>query len=296
MTARPDFLADSLIVAAHADDELLWFGSILPEVDEVVIVFRDFWAKPGLGDRRARALAEHPHPRIGFLGLAESGAAGCADWSDPRESEDGIRLGFETQRRGLTRAARIALPKVGPLAGAAAPAERVEALYRANFMRLVADLRPRLRPGMNVFTHNPWGEYGHEEHVQLFRALQTLRREIGFRLWMSNYATDRSLPMAMRYFRAAPGPYLRLPVDKGYADRVAAAYKRHDCWTWADDWAWFDEECFMEAPEEGEEPRPHRHLFPLNLFTIDAARPVSWVPRAIGAAAVSAAAVAALDL
>ncbi len=292
---RPDFLADSLIVAAHADDELLWFGSILPQVDEAVIVFRDFWAKPGLGDKRAAALAEYPHPKIGFLGLDESGAAGCADWSDPKESDHGIELGMETSKRGLTRAAKLAMARIGPRAGAAVASERVERLYRANFALLVERLRPRLRPGMNVFTHNPWGEYGHEEHVQVFRALQLLRREIGFKLWMSNYATERSLPLAMRYFRAAPGPHIRLPVDKAYADRVAEIYKRHDCWTWDDGWAWFDEECFMQAPEEGAAPKPHQHLFPLNIFTIDARKPVKWVPVAIGAAAMSAAVVAMAD-
>jgi LmbE family N-acetylglucosaminyl deacetylase len=288
MMARPDFLRDSLIIAAHADDELLWFGSILQQTDEVLVVFRDFWAKPGLGDRRARALADHPHPRISFLGLAESGAAGCADWVDPVETGHGIRLGLESSRRRFTHAAKLALSRLDQRAGGAVASDAVDRLYRANFEQLVERLRPRLRPSMNVFTHNPWGEYGHEEHVQVFRALQLLRREIGFTLWMSNYATERSLPMAMRYFHAAPGPYRRLPVDKAYADAVAEAYKRHDCWTWADDWAWFDEECFMEAPDSSASPKAHQHLFPLNVFTIDAARRVKWLPIAVGAAASAA--------
>ena len=34
MTHKPAFLEDSLIVAAHPDDELLWFTSILKDVDE----------------------------------------------------------------------------------------------------------------------------------------------------------------------------------------------------------------------------------------------------------------------
>ena len=99
-----------------------------------------------------------------------------------------------------------------------------------------------------------------------------LRSEIGFRLWMSNYCTNRSLPLAMRYFPASSAPYLRLPADKDFANEVADVYKRHGCWTWSDDWTWFEDECFMEAPEGVGAPVSGGHLFPLNMFTVDTPR------------------------
>ena len=34
-----DLLTNSVIVAAHPDDELLWFGAILKQVDQVIVVF-----------------------------------------------------------------------------------------------------------------------------------------------------------------------------------------------------------------------------------------------------------------
>ncbi|PHR21057.1 MAG: hypothetical protein COA37_14310 [Hoeflea sp.] len=140
------------------------------------------------------------------------------------------------------------------------------------------------------------GEYGHEEHVQVFRALQSLQREIGFKLWMSNYCTERALPLAMRYFQTLPGRYIRLPTNKDFAEQVAGVYKYHQCWTWSDDWAWFDEECYVLAPEQGAEPRPHQHLLPLNMFTIAPDQPRSSVPALVGTALASAAITAALDL
>ncbi len=76
--------------------------------------------------------------------------------------------------------------------------------YRENYETLYRTLQPRLKPDMNVFTHNPWGEYGHEDHVQVFRVLDRLRDEIGFKLWMSNYCTERSMPLAMQYFSRKP--------------------------------------------------------------------------------------------
>jgi hypothetical protein len=285
---RPDFLTDSLIVAAHADDEVLWFSSILPQVDEVIVVYRDFWAQPQIGAQRTAALAAHPHPNVTCLNVDESGSYGCADWANPTLTDDGIALGLEADRRAATRLARKSIARVARRNGVVA-AETVARAYAANASVIREALRPRLHAGMNVFTHNPWGEYGHEEHIQVFRVLEQLREEIGFRLWMSNYCTERSLPLAMRYFVQAPGRYLRLPSDKVFAEKVADCYKRAGCWTWADDWAWFDEECFMEAPRSADNAQPHRHLFPLNLFTIDGDRQKNWLPLALTMSVASAA-------
>lgn len=294
MPKRDAFLEDSLIVGAHPDDELLWFNSILRDVDEVIVVYRDFWAQPGLGEAREAAISDYPRDNVTLLGIAESGAHGCADWTDPALTDSGIAFTLEAQRREVTRLARKSLSVVQAIDPGRVSSDSVARLYQANYVAVREALRPRLRPGVNVFTHNPWGEYGHEEHVQVFRALSSLREEIGFRLWMSNYCTERALPLAMRHFSLSPGRYVRLPTDKAFADLVADTYRRHDCWTWSDDWVWFDEEFFMEAPRADADPTPHAHLFPLNFFTIDAARPRKWLPIALTMSAASAALAATL--
>lgn len=289
MPERPAFLDNALIVAAHADDEVLWFNSILPRVDHVIVVYREFWADRQIGRRRAKALAEHPHPNVTCLDVDESGVYGCAGWTAPQTSPFGLALGYEAGRRALTRLARKSVARLSAGRGGGVAPETVSAAYERNYAIIRDRLRPLLRTDMNVFTHNPWGEYGHEEHVQVFRALDELRGEIGFRLWMSNYCTERALPLAMRYFAADPGGYVRLPADKAFADRVADVYKAHGCWTWDDDWAWFDEECFMEAPRCLADAGAHAHLFPLNLFRIDAPQGREWLPIALTVSAASAA-------
>jgi LmbE family N-acetylglucosaminyl deacetylase len=279
-----------VIIGAHPDDELLWFNAIIRDVDAVIVVFRDFWAQPGIGTRRAAALADYPRDNVTSLDISEAGAYGCADWLEPKLNEHGIVLGLEASRREITRVARNSLARVAATADPVSlQASGVARAYALNHHAIYAALKPRLHADMNVFTHNPWGEYGHEEHVQVFRVVDRLRREIGFKLWMSNYCTDRSMPLAMRYFRQAPGEYLRLPTDKAFAERVADVYKRHDCWTWDDDWAWFDEECYMEAPRAHSDSAAHRHLFPLNFFTIDKPRAKKWLPLALTMSAASAA-------
>ncbi|TDH34196.1 hypothetical protein E2A64_16065 [Pseudohoeflea suaedae] len=267
MTARPEFLNNSLIIGAHPDDELLWFNAILHLVDEVAIVYRSFWAQPDLAEKRAKAIAAFPRDGVFCLDIEESGAYGCANWASPEENDVGLAFTLEWRKREVKRAAKRALGSVG-LPNLLVARRSVLDAYRENFELIRTRLRPRLRADMNVFTHNPWGEYGHEEHVQVFRALQSLQREIGFKLWMSNYCSERTLPLAMRYFQTSPGGYIRLPTNKQFAEQVAQVYKDHQCWTWSDDWAWFDEECYILAPDQGKEPEPQQHLLPLNMFTI----------------------------
>jgi LmbE family N-acetylglucosaminyl deacetylase len=283
MIERKDLLRNSLIVAAHADDEILWFNSIAADVDRILVVYCDFWAHPELGRRRQAAFAEYPR-QIECLGIDESGAAGCADWSTPALTDHGIALGYEANRRALTRIAKKSLSMVAAYDAAKVATESVSDAYRANFDAICAALEPRLTADMNVFTHNPWGEYGHEEHIQVFRALEKLRDKIGFRLWMTNYCTERALPLALRYFSGSPNTYVRLPCDKDFASAVADVYRRHGCWTWKDDWSWFEDECFMEAPREYAPRRAHNHLFPLNFFAIDdEVQRRNWLPLAITA-------------
>jgi hypothetical protein len=124
---------------------------------------------------------------------------------------------------------------------------------------------------MNVLTHNPWGEYGHEEHVQIFRVLRALQDEIEFGLWVPNYCSDRALPLATRYFSREATDYIRFATDKDYATKLAELYIQEGCWTWADAWAWFDEECFIEASSLTPGEAAYSHLFPLNLFKFGAA-------------------------
>ena len=263
MAERHSFLRDSLIIAAHPDDELLWFGSILRQVDRVVMVFEDFWPDPSIGPARARALANFPRDGVESLRLAEAATYGCADWRRPVLTDFGLWLGREAIKRDLKQRA---LRLVGK---SRAPRQGIEAHYRENFEAVRAALKPSLHAGSNVFTHNPWGEYGHEDHVRVFRALDSLRREIGFSLWMSNYATERSLPLALRYLSDEAVQPITLPVDKVFADQVAQVYRDAGCWTWADTWHWFDTEQFLPAPERPRDLATQGHLFPLNLFNID---------------------------
>ena len=260
---RPTMLSNSMIVVAHPDDELLWFGSILKQVDQVVVVFEDFWPDPSIGPARAKALANFPREGVSSLRMPEAATYGCADWQNPKISQWGIELSRECEKRDAKQ-------KLKRLAGKSnAPKAGIRQTYQQNFDIMKDKLRDMLTPDMNVFTHNPWGEYGHEDHVQVHRVLSDLREEVGFTMWMSNYCTERALPLAATYFESERPEYETLWVDKVFADQVAQVYRDAGCWTWADDWKWFNTECFMQAPREQNMLKSQGHLFPMNMFNID---------------------------
>lgn len=141
---------NSLIIAAHPDDELLWFAAILHKVDRVIIAFEDFWPDPNMGPARAKALTNYPRNNVSSLRLSEAATYGCADWNNPEVSQWGIELGRtcelrDAKQKALRLAGKSKAPKLG-----------IRVRYQSNFDELTERLRPELSADMNVFTHNPW--------------------------------------------------------------------------------------------------------------------------------------------
>lgn len=240
-------LENSVLVVAHPDDEVLWFSSLLSDIDKIVILFKDLRAEPELGPRRARAIAELPF-EVACLEIPEVGTYGLADWKRPVRSPYGMVL---------------------DRAGSRADASRD---YEANFHTIRTRLRRHLSAGLNVFTHNPWGEYGHEDHVQVYRVIESLRAEMGYALWVSSYISSRSQPLADKYAPGAPDPICRR-IDTGKSMRIAGIYQRHRCWTWADDWMWDAQEYFLSCPVDS---APDARASPI------AASPLlRWIPESV---------------
>ncbi|NKB26519.1 MAG: hypothetical protein GKR99_02715 [Rhodobacteraceae bacterium] len=225
-------IEDATVIVAHPDDEILWFASALPRAAQVIIAFQDYARRPGLGARRAAAMAALPFP-VDALALAEAGTFDAVNWSDPILTDHGLAMNAPGQLGAVIDA------------------------YAANFRALTKALSARLNPGSRVFTHNPWGEYGHADHVQLYRVLEHLQPRIGFQMWVSGFVSRRTSALARRY-AATPGPILRARPDPDLADQVMRTYQSHDCWTWKEDWVWPMEEVFLPAPlqliENGEAP------------------------------------------
>lgn len=239
-------LAGCAVVMAHPDDEILWASSILRRAGLILLAFGPLAGQPGLGPGRARALAAFPLPTIVHLALQEAGALERADWAAPRPTAAGLQL------------------RADPFG----PHPRAARDYAANHARLVAELTTRLAGVAQVITHNPWGEYGHEEHVQLFRAVCDVQAVLGFEVWVSCYAAPRSMPLLLAE-RHRIGPATpALPTDPALAAEVMALYTAQDVWTWYPDYRWPDTERFFRLLPADTPPAPCDPLA-LNFLPID---------------------------
>ena len=97
----------------------------------------------------------------------------------------------------------------------------------------------------NVWTHNPWGEYGHEEHVQVYRAVTKLQKIYNFKLWFPAYVSNKSKKLFIRYIDVLENNKNKYKTNYKVIEKIKKIYIKNGCWTWFDNWTWFDEEWFI---------------------------------------------------
>lgn len=230
----------SVLIVAHPDDEILWFGSVVGSVDAIVICFLHDPSNPELSAARLRALAAHPlADRIKCLELTETCSFGLAEWEAPEVSQSGLRIRAATE---------------------------VAEQYERTASVLKTALTPYVMDAANIFTHNPWGEYGHEEHVMVHRAVAALAEESRATVWYSNYASNWSYKLMRRYLDRTTTKVFRRTVPIAEMARMAEAYRDNHCWTWFDDYTWFDNEYFVRGPLKETAGAGFGWLFPVNLI------------------------------
>ena len=241
----------SILIVAHPDDEALWFTSILDKVDEVVLCFLEVDSNAMWTTGRRKCIDEHPMGNISCLGLRESGVFDAANWQRPERT----RFGLEISSKNFS-----------------------DKIYKKNYNQLKRLLQNKLSSYSNVFTHNPWGEYGNEEHVQVYRVVRELQKKHHFTLWFSNYCSNKSLNLMLQHISEFSSSYVILRTNKRLGHRLRNLYRRHDCWTWYDDFVWSNEEVFMPDNEPQEGDGAYGHVFPLNLVKIQLAKQADHPP------------------
>ncbi len=215
------------VVVAHPDDEALWLSAALAGAGRVVFCFGDQFSGVKKSAARRRAVAALKLPGLVSLDLVESGVRKLVDWPQARFTPAGI--------------------EIADTAGAAR--------YAANYAALLAALRPQLAGCTEVYTHNPWGEYGHPEHVQVYRAVAALQAELGFTLWFSNYVGPLTWRLAQEMGPCWARREVRRP-DVRAARRLFWTYWRHGAWTWPLSHRWPRTETYYAQPADGAGLRP----------------------------------------
>ncbi|MBS0273129.1 MAG: PIG-L family deacetylase [Proteobacteria bacterium] len=209
------------LVVAHPDDESLWFSSVLSSVDRIVFCFGDQFGESKKAAARRRAVSALPLQGLLNLALPESGTRFFVDWARPQLTQFGIAI---TDPAACVR-------------------------YEDNYGSLIEGLRTALAGCDAVHTHNPWGEYGHPDHIQVYRAVTALQAELGYTIWFTNYAGAASWPLVQQ-IAGQPCWAQRRAVrpDTATARALMRVYARNGAWTWTRAHRWPAEEMLYAQP------------------------------------------------
>lgn len=231
---------NAVVVVAHPDDEILWFSSVLERAARIVVCFIDAEHSPEIGAARQRSLDEHAYTdKITNLDLEQVKSHNQSAWPEPEETDYGLRLVRNPDH---------------------------DEPFIEQAQRVATALEPIIAAADNVYTHNPWGEYGHEDHVQVCRIVTDLAQKHGASTWYSSYVSNKSIALMRRYAGGFDHDYYTMPVDTVKAREIADTYFRNDAWTFIDDYRWFDSECFIKGPLVAK-PVPGS-LFPVNFIRV----------------------------
>jgi len=243
MMLFPAMLERSIIVSAHPDDEVLWFSSILGKVNEIVVCFVNNESCPEWTVGRRKSLSAYPLKNLSILNINQSEVFNGGDWNNPVVTDYGIEI---TNKKVSHRSEQ----------------------YKNNYEQLKQQLEAHVMGCLNVFTHNPWGEYGHEEHIQVYRVVKSLQGKMKFNLWYPNYVSNKSFRLMLNHLNRFHFGYASFETNKALAHEIRDIYKRNKCWTWYDHWEWYSEESFVIERDFEQGDKRVGNLFPTNLIKV----------------------------
>lgn len=234
-----DFATGAILVVAHPDDEILWFSGVLRDVKRIVVCFTDDPRARAIGDGRRRVQKRYPLPNVTWLDIEEPMSFLSADWRAPRPGPHGLVVSRWDGAR---------------------------ARYARAYDQVTERLADELVDCTAVITHNPWGEYGHEDHVLVHRAVSAIASSRGLRVWHSNYCSSRSVEFATSFMPSDAPPYVVRKTDPALTVPIKKMYVEESCWTWWPDHAWFADECYMPALSASASSPADGHGFPINFL------------------------------
>jgi len=237
-----DFKA-AVVIMAHPDDEILWASSILASAKKIILCYNQAPNSREISSGRRTLFDDFPLKTVVNLDITESSSYQTTNWRRPVETPYGLQCG------------------------------RNVAAYERNFHLLTEALQQHIGENDVVVTHNPWGEYGHEEHVQVFRAVSKVQETRPFRLFVTNYVSDRVLYFMEKNTYRLGAPSAPLATDKALAEKLKRHYQAHNCWTWEDTYEWPSHECFYEVAAPGAPLRRNERTMasgPVNVVWLDA--------------------------
>ena len=195
------------IIVAHPDDEVIFFSSILKQASKVIICFTDTQdIIVNIG--RQHLKKKIPLNNYSFLELKETDVFNTGNWNNPIKFNDSLNF--------------------------------------KSYLNLKIKLSKVIKYGDTIYTHNPWGEYGHEGHVQTFRAIKDLQKKFKLTILVSGYVSNKSydLMKSQQYLLTNDIEYKK--INSEFSEKLKKLYISNFCWTWNDRYLWPKIEIFFK--------------------------------------------------
>ena len=198
-------IKNGILVISHPDDECLFASSILEKISTIIICFNYIPGEKKISQARQQSLDNYPLKNINMISLNLSQSIKTfmpLNWLNIKEKNYGLIGGHKRKS------------------------------YSENYEKILNNLRDLIPNNSLIISHNPWGEYGHSEHCQVFKAAFQISLEKECDLFVNGYYSNLTKVFANRKFHLLVPNVYRFETNLKIYERLRKHYLKYGCWTW----------------------------------------------------------------
>ena len=118
--------------------------------------------------------------------------------------------------------------------------------YYENYEKLKSSLSKIIKFGDTIYTHNPWGEYGHEDHILVFDVINSLSKKLKLKIFVNGYVSNNSLNLMSKTQHLLSNNFEYKNIDHKFNSNIKRKYIANSCWTFKENYKWPKTEIFFK--------------------------------------------------
>ena len=194
-----------ILIISHPDDECLFSTSILESISTLIFCYNKVPNEQEISLSREKAINSYPleHLKIVSLDIDQAKKSFWPiNWLNVKEKKSGLEGGYIAKK------------------------------YDRNYLKILDKLREIIPKNSLIISHNPWGEYGHSEHCQVFKASFQIAIETDSMLFVDCYCSNLTKLFAERKLHLFKPSIYELKTNVGLYKLLKNHYSKLGCWTW----------------------------------------------------------------
>ncbi len=194
-----------ILIVSHPDDECLFSSSLLDKIKTLIICFNDIPGELEISHSRKKALKSYPLKSLNLIPLNIKQAKETFfpnNWLNIKDKKSGLIGGYEKYS------------------------------YDLNYQIILKKLKTIIKEKETIITHNPWGEYGHPEHCQVFKAVFQIAINTNSNLFVNSYVSNLSKYYAKKKIHLLNDEMLTFKTNHKKYELLKEHYSKYGCWTW----------------------------------------------------------------